>query len=70
MGLLKRIIKMRLNNGVDLYETELTENGLLAVNKQLQHKGFAILNKLYTGRELRKIFPLLPNAKSSGSSFA
>jgi len=63
---LKRIIKMRLNNAVDLYETELSENGLIAINKQLQHKGFAILNKLYTKRELRKIFPLLPN--NSGNS--
>ncbi len=52
---LRRNIKERLYHAIDTYETEITEKGLKAVKKQIEFKGFTILNYLYTKREVRKL---------------
>lgn len=52
---LRRSIKERINASLDLYNTELTAKGLKAARQKLIHKGFSILNRMYTGRELKMI---------------
>ncbi|WP_034060523.1 WYL domain-containing protein [Lacinutrix jangbogonensis] len=52
---LKRIIKERLHDAVDFYETEINEKSIRTVSKQLEHKGFAILSQLYSKRDIRKL---------------
>lgn len=52
---LKRNIKDRLYHAIDTYETEITERGLKAIEKQLEYKGFTILNHLYTKRDIKKL---------------
>ena len=52
---LKRNIKDRLKNGLELYNTELTEHGLKAANKMMLHKGSCVLNYIYGQREVRHI---------------
>ncbi|MEO1052395.1 MAG: WYL domain-containing protein [Bacteroidota bacterium] len=56
---LKRSIKERLNAGLDLYNTEISESGLVSAAKKLAHKGFCILNYVYTKREIKKIGVIL-----------
>jgi len=52
---LKRRIKERMTWGVDAYNTEITEKGLLSATRRLQHKGFAMLNYVFTKREMSRI---------------
>ena len=52
---LKRRIKDRLYDAVDAYETELSDKNLKTLSKQLEYKGFGILNYVYTKREVRKL---------------
>ena len=52
---LKSNIKDRLQGGMDLYNTEISESGLAAATKQLEHNGFGMLNYVYTKREIRQI---------------
>lgn len=52
---LKRRIKERLQASVEKYETEIREKGLAAKVKQLHYKGYSILNRVYTSREVRHI---------------
>ena len=49
---LKRKIKDRLKGAIDLYDTELQTNRLTALKKQLTHKGFGIINYIYTRKHL------------------
>ncbi|MGJ8591544.1 MAG: WYL domain-containing protein [Aquaticitalea sp.] len=52
---LKRNIKDRLYEAIDSYETDIAEKGLKAIKKRLTYKGFAILNKVYSKRDVRKL---------------
>jgi predicted DNA-binding transcriptional regulator YafY len=52
---LKANIKERVTGAVDLYNTELSEGGLKTASLRLEHKGFAILNHVYTQRSMKKI---------------
>jgi predicted DNA-binding transcriptional regulator YafY len=50
---LRRKIKERIHANIDLYNTEITERGLRAAGQKLNHKGFTVLNHLYSRREIR-----------------
>jgi predicted DNA-binding transcriptional regulator YafY/ectoine hydroxylase-related dioxygenase (phytanoyl-CoA dioxygenase family) len=52
---LRQIIKERLTNSIDLYNTDITEKGLHAAAQKLTHKGFTKLNRIYTRREIKHI---------------
>ncbi|MFM7023461.1 MAG: WYL domain-containing protein [Flavobacteriales bacterium] len=56
---LRRNILERVNGALDLYKTELSESGLKATVQKLEHKGYDILNFVYTKREIKKIGGLL-----------
>lgn len=51
---LKRSIKNRLQDAVELYQQELTEKGLRATQQRLQHKGYAHFYRLYSQRGVRQ----------------
>ena len=52
---LRRRITQRLADGLENYKTELTEKGIEIALDKLEHKGYSILNDVYTSREVRKI---------------
>ncbi len=52
---LKNKIKERLHNSIDWYQTELNEKGLAAALLKLHYKGFALLNHIYTKREIKNL---------------
>lgn len=52
---LRRNIQERLLGGLELYRTELDEGGLKVAKNRLTHKGFGILNHVYTTKETKKI---------------
>ncbi|PSG90351.1 phytanoyl-CoA dioxygenase family protein [Aurantibacter aestuarii] len=52
---LKETIKERLQESVDTYNTELDLKELTLLKKQVLHKGFSVLNQVYTKREIKKI---------------
>ncbi|MBX2841050.1 MAG: WYL domain-containing protein, partial [Flammeovirgaceae bacterium] len=56
---LKRAVKDRLVGAVDLYQTELNEKGLKPLVKKLEYKGFALINNIYTNREVKKMKTLV-----------
>lgn len=57
--LLKQNIQSRLQNGLDLYRTEMSLAGLKRAQRSLGAKGHSILNDIYTQREVKKISTLL-----------
>ena len=59
---LKNSIKERLTGALDLYRTELSESGLRTAMRKLTHRGFALLNQVYTQREVRRIKRLIDQA--------
>jgi len=58
---LKRTIKERLHDAIDAYETEINEKILKTISNRLEHKGFGILNHIYTKRDIRKIKSRIDN---------
>lgn len=52
---LKRNIQDRLYGALDLYKSDLNESSLKNVYKKLNHKGYFILNYLYTQREIKRL---------------
>lgn len=52
---LKRKIQEKLQNGLDLYNTQLAISEAVVANKKLHKNGYAILSDFYTKKELRKI---------------
>ena len=56
---LKRVIKNRLSACLDWYNTEVTDKGLSVAAKKLHHRGFALLNYIYTQREIKAIGKLI-----------
>ena len=59
---LKNSIKERLSGALDLYHTELSENGLRTAMRKLTHRGFALLNQVYTQREVGRMKRLIDQA--------
>jgi len=57
--LLKRSIQTRLQGGLDLYRTEMSEAGLKKAKRNLTAKGHSILNDIYTQREIKKLSNVL-----------
>jgi predicted DNA-binding transcriptional regulator YafY len=53
--MLKRNIQMRLQDGADLYRTEMSEAGLKKAERNLRARGHSVLNDIYTQREIKKI---------------
>ena len=58
---LRKNIQTRLQGGLDLYRTELSKSSLKNRVAQLEHKGYAVLNHIYTKREINKIGALINN---------
>lgn len=56
---LKHSIQSRLQNGVDLYRTEMSVAGLKKAQRNLNVKGHSLLNDIYTQREVKKMSHLL-----------
>lgn len=56
---LKRIIKEKLDNAVDLYNTDLDKYGIKVSLLKTEHKGYAILNHVYTKKEVNKMKSLI-----------
>ncbi|WP_179021375.1 WYL domain-containing protein [Winogradskyella forsetii] len=52
---LRRHIKERLYDAVDVYETEINDKSLRTIAKRLEYKGFGILNHVYSKRDIRKL---------------
>jgi predicted DNA-binding transcriptional regulator YafY len=52
---LRKSIQNRLQGGLDLYRTELNKGSVENRVTQLQHKGSAILDNIYTKREVNKM---------------
>ncbi|WP_346881762.1 WYL domain-containing protein [uncultured Algibacter sp.] len=52
---LKRNIKERLYDAVDVYETEINDKNLRTIAKRLEYKGFGLLNHVYSKRDIRKL---------------
>lgn len=52
-------IKNKLVNALDIYETDIHESQLQRYIKQLNHKGFAINQHIYTQREVNRIGKIL-----------
>lgn len=52
---LKRSIRGRLLGGIDLYNTELSEAGLVTAKRRLENTGSSIMNHVYTKREVDKL---------------
>ncbi|MCX6181243.1 MAG: WYL domain-containing protein [Bacteroidetes bacterium] len=65
---LKRTIKERLSSSIDLYNTEINESNLLNTSRKLEHKGYSILNCVYTQREINKMRALTDNYFKSNPS--
>lgn len=51
---LRRSIQNRLQNGIDLYRTELSDNGIVTAGRKLNKNGYSVINDVYTKREVRK----------------
>ena len=58
---LKRNITERLKGAIDLYDTDISNKGLKVNKNRLEHKGFNILNQVFTQRSLKKIDGLIYN---------
>ncbi|AEA42565.1 WYL domain-containing protein [Fluviicola taffensis] len=52
---LKRRIQEKFQNGLDMYNSQLSASDALAASKKLVKNGYSILNDLYTRNEIRKI---------------
>lgn len=65
---LRARIKEKLNHALDLYATELHENALRDLAPRLANKGHALLNHIYTRRELGRIGIVLRQYKKEHPS--
>lgn len=52
---LKRSVTERLNNAVDLYNISISTKGIVSLKYKLIHKGYAVINHMYTRRSLRQM---------------
>lgn len=69
---LKRVIKERINHLIDLYNTELDQGNIITNSRKLEHKGYSILNNVYTTREVNKMRALVDDyfKKNKTKNFA
>lgn len=65
---LRRVIRERLTDAIDRYETEMTTASLQRATQKLTHKGFSVLSAVYTKREIRKIGRMLHTFMQARSS--
>jgi predicted DNA-binding transcriptional regulator YafY/ectoine hydroxylase-related dioxygenase (phytanoyl-CoA dioxygenase family) len=56
---LKRRIKERFERGLDLYQYEFSSSVFAQVQKKLEYKGFAILNHVYSRKEVIQLKELI-----------
>jgi hypothetical protein len=56
---LKRSIRARLEGAIDLYNTDLHDKGLVSASRKLKHKGFGILNHVYSQRAIKQMNRIL-----------
>ena len=56
---LRRKIKERHESATELYHHDLNTKGLNVTSKKIKHKGFALLNRIFTQREIKKILQVL-----------
>jgi predicted DNA-binding transcriptional regulator YafY len=56
---LKQRIVANLNNAADLYQTALSEKGILSIKQKIEHKGFAVANHMYPDKVKRQLGGLL-----------
>ncbi len=66
---LKRRVKQRMAAALDQYDTEITEKGLQLAIKKLEHKGFCILNHVYTQREVKRIKRFIDKALPDANAY-
>lgn len=68
---LRRRIQEKFQNGVDLYKSQLDKSHAVAASRKLQKNGYAVLNDIYTRKELRKIGKILHDyfAKTDEQTF-
>jgi len=67
---LKRNVRERMTHALEQYQTELSEQGLKSAKRQLLFKGSAIVNRIYTKRELSRINSLLSSLEQGERSYA
>lgn len=65
---LKRSIRDRLEGAIDLYNTDLNEKGLISASRKMKHKGFGILNHVYSQRAIKQMNRLLEKAFDAESN--
>lgn len=58
---LKRRIQDKLQNGLDAYRTQLAKSTIVAASRKLEKNGYAVLNDIYTRKEIRDIGKVLHN---------
>lgn len=58
---LKRTLQERISEAMELYQSQLDESGLTNTQFKLRRTGSAILQRVYTGREVRRMLSLLHN---------
>lgn len=59
---LKRAITERISNTIDLYNTSVNEKEIKIIHKKIIHKGYAVINHLYTKRALNQMGSILHKA--------
>lgn len=64
---LRHQIRSRLDHALDLYNTELSGSGLSRAVQRLAHKGFAVLNQVYTQRNINQIKRLIDQQLVQGA---
>ena len=52
---LRRVIRERLAEATEIYQTELSETGIKRLRQKVTYKGTGILNYVYTQRELKRL---------------
>lgn len=67
---LKRRILERMSFAVENYQTELSPQGLQTAKRKMMHKGYAILNKVYTKREIAQINRAMADLEQDERSYA
>lgn len=63
-SVLRSRIKKKLSHAIDLYNTDLDEGKLKNYGKRLESKGYAIVNHVYTRKEIGKMGSILHHYKT------
>lgn len=52
---LKANIIDRINNTIDQYNTSITEKGIISLKRKYAHKGFCVINQLYSRKSINQL---------------